>query len=793
MKLKSILLLLSSFFLSYTIHAQTTLSVGDIALIGIQADDEQFTFVTFVDLQAGTQIYFTDEEPSGTTIASGEGTILYTASSAVSAGTVIICSDVVNPSGDFAEVTNFPNFVLANGGDGVTMFQGFTDNGNGTGTATTFLHQIGEDAGDVGTPTGLTTNDQVLTGGDNANYSGSRTGTAAALYALIDDPSNYTTGSATADPALSTTSFTIQSGATTWNGTTWNNGVPDANTDAIIDGNTAPGSFTCKDLTINASRALIFGSGQVVTVSGTTVTNSGFGAIAADATGRLVFDNDGNTISLTGNAHTFRGVVEVSGTTTLSSGGLLTLSAPSTSSSGQLVGTGTVTGNVSLQAFLDASAGGRYIYIGSPLTNATLNDFNEPGAIMVSANTSQGTAWEWDAANAEWDPAGTAAGTGLAATATRGRGFAMYYGMNGAYGPFLIDDGDNTGTITITGAITNDDNLTSPLSYNNGQSSSVSFVGGTGVSATEGWNLVANPYAAIYDWDGQTIPTDMSSAIYRFNGTNYTSYVKGAGTGSRYIAPFQGFFVQLTANNPGNLTFNRSNRTESQSATLTKKPSYTIDGVYLHIEGLSGTVYDDVYAGFDANATMAFDKDWDARKLLNRGDAPNLYINLGSDAYSVCRVPQTGPWSFPMKLDYDQDGDNMTIDADLSQLQSFNQVMLEDRKLNIMHDFANGTYSFVQDNNFGPNRFILHFSQPSISIEEPTQKAMVYGYANDQGLHMELGILNNATVEVYNLAGQLLNRKEGQNGLVSFPVKDNGLYILKVEADNFRQSVKVIR
>ncbi|MGB0177440.1 MAG: hypothetical protein ACPF9D_09750, partial [Owenweeksia sp.] len=97
--------------------------------------------------------------------------------------------------------------------------------------------------------------------------------------------------------------------------------------------------------------------------------------------------------------------------------------------------------------------------------------------------------------------------------------------------------------------------------------SGVSFVGGSGVSATEGWNLVANPYAAIYDWENQTIPADMSSAIYRFDGTNYSAYTKGAGTASRYIAPFQAFFVQLTANNPGNLTFDRNNRAPTQSAT----------------------------------------------------------------------------------------------------------------------------------------------------------------------------------------------------------------------------------
>ncbi len=581
-------------------------------------------------------------------------------------------------------------------------------------------------------------------------------------------------------------------GPTTWNGSSWSNGAPDANTDAVIDGNVAPGSFTCKDLTINSSRALVFGTNQTVTVSGTSVTNNGFGFIAADASGSVVFDNDGNTITLSGNNHSFRGVITVSGTTALKTNGLITLTAPSPSSSGQLTGTGTVNDAISMQAFLDASTG-RYFYLGSPFTDATLSDFNEPASTMVSSNSSQGTAWEWDAANAEWDPAGTAAGTGLSATATRGRGYAMYAGMNGSFGPFLIDDGDRTGTVTITGTINNDATVSTPLSYNDGQASSMSFVGGSGVSATEGWNLVANPYAAIYDWDGQTIPTDMSSAIYRFNGTNYTSYAKGAGTASRYIAPMQAFFVQLTANTPGNLTFDRDNRVTGQSATLAKTAHYTVDFAALHIEGLAGDVYDDVYIGFQSSSTIGFDKDWDARKLLNRGNAPNFYVSFGPDAYSICRVPFTGPRSFPLSLDYKQDGDAMTITLDQSRLQSFGKVYLEDRKLGTMHDLSLGHYNFIQDNTYGPNRFIVHFSQPTIGVEEPQEQAVVYGYVNDEGLHVDLGILHNASVEIYNLAGQLIERGNELNGRASFAVEQSGLYIVKVEAGNFTKSLKVIR
>ncbi len=72
--------------LTTTLRAQTTLSKGDIAIVGYSTPDDSFAFVTFVELQTGTEIYFTDEEADGDfTIGLGEGHLLYTAPSVISA------------------------------------------------------------------------------------------------------------------------------------------------------------------------------------------------------------------------------------------------------------------------------------------------------------------------------------------------------------------------------------------------------------------------------------------------------------------------------------------------------------------------------------------------------------------------------------------------------------------------------------------------------------------------------------------------------------------------------------
>jgi hypothetical protein len=46
---------------SNTIIAQTTLTAGDLAIIGFNGDNpDQFAFVLLVDIESGTEITFTD-------------------------------------------------------------------------------------------------------------------------------------------------------------------------------------------------------------------------------------------------------------------------------------------------------------------------------------------------------------------------------------------------------------------------------------------------------------------------------------------------------------------------------------------------------------------------------------------------------------------------------------------------------------------------------------------------------------------------------------------------------------
>lgn len=197
--------LLCTVILLYTFlvgYGQTILAEGDISIIGLDTPSEDFLFVTFVALEAGTQIYFTDEEPDGDySIGAGEGTILYTASlGGVAAGEVI--SYVTNAS-DFSSTAD-GNIQLADAGDGLLAYQG-----DAVGSVTAFLHAVGEDMDDIGTyPDGFSS--YLLIGSDDGEYFGVREGeTAETYFSEVNNSSNWN-GSGSGVSPFNLTNFTFE-------------------------------------------------------------------------------------------------------------------------------------------------------------------------------------------------------------------------------------------------------------------------------------------------------------------------------------------------------------------------------------------------------------------------------------------------------------------------------------------------------------------------------------------------------------------------------------------------------
>lgn len=211
-----ILFLIISF---QSVIAQTILSAGDIIIPTVNADTlKNFDFVPLVDLKAGTEIKFTDAawDSVGDSLVNNEGTMTYTASGAVSAGTVVSC-----PSKDGGGGFNKSgSFNPSSSGDNILVYQG-------DASSPTFIYGIGWAKGDSWNYDSTTNTSDIPAGlseisctivnlgtADNYQYniSNGTSGTNAEILAFLTSVSNYNPNNDSAYSALSATFSVSASG-----------------------------------------------------------------------------------------------------------------------------------------------------------------------------------------------------------------------------------------------------------------------------------------------------------------------------------------------------------------------------------------------------------------------------------------------------------------------------------------------------------------------------------------------------------------------------------------------------
>ena len=132
--MRNTLLLLAALLVAPSAFGQSTLTAGDLVIVGFNMDNpDAFAFRPLVDLQIGTLIYFTDSgwKADNTGFRPNEGALLYTAPSAITAGSLITFETGggdpgFTPFGD-ANVGN-NGFNLSGSGDQIIAFQGQTGN-----------------------------------------------------------------------------------------------------------------------------------------------------------------------------------------------------------------------------------------------------------------------------------------------------------------------------------------------------------------------------------------------------------------------------------------------------------------------------------------------------------------------------------------------------------------------------------------------------------------------------------------------------------------------------------------
>lgn len=544
----------------------------------------------------------------------------------------------------------------------------------------------------------------------------------------------------------------------------------------VISGNTLQISGTITNNgTIDASDATIL-------MNGSSVQSIPAGAFAANTIENLTINNSSG-VTLLGPLN-ITGIMKVQ-TGSLLSGGFLTLISSATKTA--LIdgsGSGTITGNVTMQRYLPMGFG--YKYISSPFQASTVGELADDIDLGGFFPTLYG--FDESSINSGWISYITPANI-----LSPLQGYAANFGSSGS--PFTAD---------ITGVVNN--GILSATLYNHNN------------TFTTGFNLIGNPYPSPIDWDAPLgwSKANIDDALYYFKssttdeyGGTYSTYINGVssdGLATSIIPSMQGFFIHVADGSypvTGTLSMDNRIRINDLTHPFVKSGEVTSESLIRLTAEFSddNASVDPVVIYFTAKAAPGFDSELDALKLYNTDYfVPSLYA-IGSDGkkLSIDALPLITDTisSIPLGIYVEREGTIVFRLRNSYPDQDITKISITDKDKGIEQDLGdNGKYSV--DLGYGEylNRFYLNLrSSPTGIPEVPAQSELFTAYCSHGILKIFINLDQGrkGTLYISNITGQLLDSREiKSSGHYEFnPGFSNSIYIITFATGNRRSSKKL--
>ena len=259
------------------------------------------------------------------------------------------------------------------------------------------------------------------------------------------------------------------------------------------------------------------------------------------------------------------------------------------------------------------------------------------------------------------------------------------------------DDAGSSFTLSATGALLGKENNGNDVDLG------LTYTKNDGGGDADGWNLVGNPFMAPLDWElvtgNGTGRTKTTRTVYipKADGT-YATYQadkngKTGGTstngGSRYLSPFQGFFVKATGNSPS-LTVKSDDKALNESPTL-KQGGTDAAKVKLRMRAEGSSRDENTVVRF-AEAARPGANDGDAYQLKPLSD-DYFYIASeipdSSQAYEIQSLPPPAADTQTVPLELASGpARTYTVGGTLRNVPSSWTVQLKDRKTGTTADLT---------------------------------------------------------------------------------------------------------
>jgi hypothetical protein len=522
-----------------------------------------------------------------------------------------------------------------------------------------------------------------------------------------------------------TTTLTILFKTTKWNGSSWDNGIPDSSTQVVFNGNYASDNLVSPG-DLNAC--------SVIISSGTVVFKSGHSLIVQ------------NGLSTSGGSLTFEdnsSLVQVSNVT-----------------NGVGVYSGGNVGSITYKRNTTPIRKFDFTYWSTPV--------NPQKLLLLSPLTLVDKYMSYNAASYSW--------TILASSSFMepGKGYIIR-------GPQTFDLVIPQIFNASFSGVPNNGTIITPIAGPN----NLNLIGNPYPSALNADLFLSNALntgildATIYLWTHNTAVTgnNYSSsdyAVYNYLGGTGTSAAPSGATGgfnnnipNGKIASGQSFFIKGLAS--GNATFLNSMRVVGNNNQFFKSSnainSQNNDSrIWLDIKSEQGN-YKQTLIGYSPNATMGFDRGYDG-ECINTANDVSLYSMIENTCLSIQgrSLPFVDLDEVKVGFTASKSG-NFTISLyDFDGLFLYQDIYLKDTKLNKTINLKEHSYSFTSNSGTFNDRFILLYKYNVLSISNTSFSTNdIIVYKPNQDLHIDTANTNMKAIKIFDLSGRLLLEKKGIN------------------------------
>ena len=484
---------------------------------------------------------------------------------------------------------------------------------------------------------------------------------------------------------------------------------------------------------------------------------------------------------------------------TLSNSGTFTLNSDADEFSSVIVdydndGSGSSTGNIDYNRYVNAVGTDEWDLIGSPLDAVSISTFvtaNTTGTATLATNGSAYAVGEYDNATDTWTNYTTST-VGAAGNFDIGKGYQMA----------SVDGG--TGILKFTGTVASTTQTQAII--NNDAANS---------NAGRRWNLIANPFPSYVQGNSNADGSnnfltvnadkldDSFEAVYGYDadGTGYTIYNNSSG--ALRLAPGQAFMVASDDTSSDNVSFTTAMRTAVGGDDLivgdVLEDSFEL--ILKLYEGDTEIDYTRFY--FEDGLTLGLNPGYDAghfneeaslmSRLLEEDEGVGFAINaMGLENVNNVVVP--------IVINREA-GTDFRIGIDTFGIYAGTNVYLEDNVQGTMTLLNEGDFELNPESTLSEaGRFFIHLTEDTFSNEDEVEtnllnvfKADYNNFITIEGLAMQSG---NTNVKLYGLLGREILSTSLNNltntQTISTETIATGVYVIKLQSGNRVLTKKLI-